>query len=358
MLKKVFVDCERMKYPHTGLYHFCLQLGKAILKQAAACDEEVMFYLPKWEGEAFGKEANYMSQHFMHKHVFPKICDGAIWHCTFQGSNYIPVNKKVRVILTIHDLNFLYDSKQDEKCRKRLLSRLQCKIDRADHIVAISDFVLNDLKRNLQLKSKPSCVIYNGCNIDDSLPVYPPENIPDKPFLFTIGGIGEKKNFHVLPALLQHNDLYLIIAGREESKEYLQLIKNEAQRYGAADRLIFAGTISENDKIWFLSHCHAFVFPSTAEGFGLPVLEAMYFGKPVILSACTSLPEIGGDCAYYFENFEPESMQNTFKRSMEHFEKTKPFLKIRERALSFSWQKAAEQYWQLYRNLLDANSNL
>jgi len=357
MLKKVFVDCERMKYPHTGLYYFCLHLGQALLKQVEANKEDIMFYLPKTEEEAFGKEANYMLQHFMHKHLFPKISKGAIWHCTFQGSNYIPSNKKVRIILTVHDLNFLYDHKHDEKSRKRLVNRLKHKIDRADHVVAISDFVLNDLKSNLLLENKPSCVIYNGCNIDDRFAVQQPANIPDKPFLFTIGGIGEKKNFHVLPSLLQHNNLYLVIAGRVESEEYLQLIKNEAQKYDAADRLIFTGAISENDKTWFLENCHAFVFPSLAEGFGLPVIEAMYFGKPVILSSCTSLPEIGGDCAYYFENFEPESMQNVFRTSMEHYEKTKPFLKIRERALSFSWQKAAEQYWQLYRDLLSKNSD-
>lgn len=351
MPDKIYIDCERMKYQHTGLYHFCLQLGKAVLREMDMEHETVKFYLPESQMGVFGNDANYRSQHFMHKHLFPSLSKGAVWHCTFQGTNYYPFNKKVRIVLTIHDLNFLYDTQQKEAALKKHLTRLQKKIDRADHIVAISHYVLNDLKKNLILGNKPTSVIYNGCNIDDSVPVTQPENVPDRPFLFTIGTIAEKKNFHVLPALLQNNNFYLIIAGIEESPEYVQRIKNEAVKYEVEDRLLFTGPISENDKKWFLDNCEAFLFPSIAEGFGLPVLEAMYFGKPVILSTCTSLPEIGGEFAYYFESFDPESMQNVLKSSLIHFEKTKPFQKIRERALSFSWKKAAKQYLEIYRSL-------
>lgn len=351
MLNKIYIDCERMKYPHTGLYHFCLQLGKAILGEIDPEQENVEFYLPKFEIGAFGEKSNYKPQHFTHKHLFPKLATEAIWHCTFQGTNYYPFNKKVRIVLTIHDLNFLYDAKQTEKARKKHLATIQKKIDRSDHVVAISRYVLEDVKRNLILGNKPNSVIYNGCNIDDSLPVSQPENVPDSPFLFSIGTIADKKNFHVLPPLLRNNNFYLIIAGIEESPEYVQKIKNEAIKYGVEDRLLFTGPMSENDKKWYLSACEAFLFPSKAEGFGLPVLEAMYYGKPVILSSCTSLPEIGGDSAYYFESFDPESMQNTLESSLKHYKETKPFHKIRERALSFSWQKSAKQYLEIYRNL-------
>ncbi|MBE9466537.1 glycosyltransferase family 4 protein [Dyadobacter sp. UP-52] len=340
-----------MKYPHTGLFHFCLQLGNAILREIDSEHETVKFYLPESQTGVFGSEAKYQPQHFLHKHLFPKLYEGAIWHCTFQASNYFPSNRKVRIIITIHDLNFLYDSKQTEKNRKRSLALLQKKINRADHIVAISHYVQNDLKTHLVLGEKPTSVIYNGCNVDDSLPIIQPENIPDQPFLFSIGTIVEKKNFHVLPALLKNNNFYLVLAGIEGDQDYVQQIKNEAIKYGVEDRLLFTGPISENDKKWYLSNCKAFLFPSTAEGFGLPVIEAMYFGKPVILSTCTSLPEIGGDFAYYFESFDPESMQNVLKTTLEHFEETMPSGKIRERALSFSWQKAARQYLSIYRDL-------
>lgn len=340
-----------MRHPHTGLYHYCLQLGNSILKKVGAERENIAFYLPTSAEHVFGEQANYVSQHFMHKLFFPDTKSVDIWHCTYQGSRYFPFGKKVSVVLTIHDLNFLYDGNRSEKRIRKYLNRLQLKIDRADHVVAISNYVLDDLKRHLELGNTPASVIYNGCNIVESGTLAPPAQEIDGPFLFTIGTIVGKKNFHVLPALLQDNDLRLVIAGIESSQEYKKKIIREAQRLNVADRLIFTGPISENDKKWYMSHCTAFVFPSIAEGFGLPVIEAMYYGKPVILSRCTSLPEIGGDCAYYFDDFEPGHMRHVLTESLEHYNKTKPRERIRERARFFSWERAAAEYLALYQSL-------
>lgn len=354
MLKRILIDCERMRHPHTGLYHYCLQLGNSILKKVGDDREKIAFYLPTSAEHAFGENANYVSQHFIHKLFFPDTKSVDIWHCTYQGSRYYPFGKKVSVVLTIHDLNFLYDGKRSEKRINKYLNRLQLKIDRADHIVAISYYVLEDLKKYLELGNKPTSVIYNGCNIDDTGTIIAPEKPVEQPFLFTIGTIVGKKNFHVLPALLVGNEFKLVIAGIESSQEYKKTIIREAQKLNVLDRLVFTGPVSENDKKWYLSNCTAFVFPSIAEGFGLPVIEAMYYGKPVILSRCTSLPEIGSDCAYYFDNFEPEHMRNVLNSSLEHYNKTKPRERIRNRAKFFSWDRAASEYLELYRSL--ANS--
>ena len=91
---------------------------------------------------------------------------------------------------------------------------------------------------------------------------------------------------------------------------------------------------------------------SIGEGFGLPVLEAMYFGKPVFLSRSTSLPEVGGDVAYYFGDFEPASMKEAFESGMHHYQCKHPNEKIIERAKSFSWKNAAEGYLNVYRKFL------
>ncbi|WP_229211195.1 glycosyltransferase family 4 protein [Dyadobacter jiangsuensis] len=324
------------------------------MKKAGGDKEKIAFYLPTSAEHAFGENANYVSQHFIHKLFFPDTKSVDIWHCTYQGSRYYPFGKKVSVVLTVHDLNFLYDGNRSEKRISKYLSRLQLKIDRADHVVAISYYVLEDLKKYLELGDKPTSVIYNGCNIEDTGIINAPEKPVEQPFLFTIGTIVGKKNFHVLPALLVGNDLKLVIAGIESSQEYKKTIIREAQKLNVLDRLIFTGPVSENDKKWYLSNCTAFVFPSIAEGFGLPVIEAMYYGKPVVLSRCTSLPEIGGDCAYYFDNFEPEHMRNVLNASLEDYNKTKPRERIRERARFFSWDRAASEYLDLYRSL--ANS--
>ena len=125
----------------------------------------------------------------------------------------------------------------------------------------------------------------------------------------------------------------------------------EARKFGVESRVIFTGPISENDKRWYYKNCTAFVFPSLSEGFGLPVIEAMYFGKPTILSSKSSLPEVGGEHAYYFSDFDPDGMSKVLKKSLEHYEQTKPMNLIQAWAKTFSWEKAAKEYLEIYNTL-------
>jgi glycosyltransferase involved in cell wall biosynthesis len=256
------------------------------------------------------------------------------------------------VVLTVHDLNFLYDDSKTAAKKEKYLRQLAAKIKRADHVVAISNFVLEDIKRHIPLTGKACSVIYNGCTIEAIETLTPPALIPDAPFLFTIGTIVDKKNFHVLPALLAGNNYQLIIAGVTNSETYKDRIIESAKAFGVAERIVFTGAVSENDKQWYLKNCLAFLFPSISEGFGLPVIEAMYFGKPVILSTHTSLPEIGGDAAYYFENFEAVHMQAVLRHALDHFEKNNRGEEMKQRAAIFDWKTSAAQYHAVYNSLL------
>jgi glycosyltransferase involved in cell wall biosynthesis len=153
-----------------------------------------------------------------------------------------------------------------------------------------------------------------------------------------------------LPALLVGNDHELVISGVETP--YKAKIMEEAEKFGVTGRVKITGTISEEDKAWYYKNCTAFVFPSIAEGFGLPVIEAMHFGKPVFLSTHTSLPEIGGDAAFYFPSFEPTDMQAAFAKGMEEFEEENMEQKVIAHAMQFDWQKTAKEYLALYDELL------
>jgi len=107
--------------------------------------------------------------------------------------------------------------------------------------------------------------------------------------------------------------------------------------------------IDESAKAWLLGHCEAFLFPSLAEGFGLPPLEAMYFGAPVFLSRLTSLPEIGGSQAAYFDDFSPHSMRATIDRGLPRLKAQRD--DIRRRARQFDWNACVAKYAQLYGEL-------
>jgi glycosyltransferase involved in cell wall biosynthesis len=88
------------------------------------------------------------------------------------------------------------------------------------------------------------------------------------------------------------------------------------------------------------------------EGFGLPPVEAMHFGKPVFLSDLASLPEIGGDAAFYWRNFDPAEMKNVLFEKLNKFQNQQEIYtqKLIERAEFFSWENAAKAYLECYRN--------
>jgi len=345
---KIVFDAERMKYPYTGLFEYCLQLGEA-LRETAAENDQLAFYIPEADEKCFSGNIEGLKQKSLHKFLFPTYKGIDVWHTTYQTSSYMPKDQKIKKILTVHDLNFLYE-KESLKKQHRYLKKVQQNIDRADHIVAISEFSKKEILENLETNGKPVSVIYNGCVLT-TFPNYINEQISNsRPYLFSLGTVIPKKNFHVLIPLLQGNQYDLIIAGKA-NENYKQQILAEATKYGLSNRVKIIGPISNEDKYLYYKYCEAFLFPSIAEGFGIPVIEAMSFGKPVFLSTRTSLPEIGSNLAYYFEHFEPADMQEVFKQGMTHYQQTKPSSKIMAHAAQFTWAKSAAAYWQIYRSL-------
>lgn len=348
MREQIIFDCERMKYPYTGLYSFCKELGNALLRQKPSSDNKIAFYVPQKEKGVFGLTQDYLIQNHLHKFFPKKISNYDVWHCTYQGSNYVPFPQRgLKIITTIHDLNFLHLGKTEVK-KKKYLQKVQRLIDRSDVVVTISNFVKKQLLENLSV-NKDVEVIYNGRNLPPTVELAECDSIKERPFFFTIGTITEKKNFHVLAAMLLDNDYDLIIAGVTQSQAYYSKIIEVAKKLGVEGRIKLIGTITEHEKYRLLKHCAAFCFPSLAEGFGLPVVEAMQLGTPVILSKATSLPEIGGPHAIYFESFETEAIQFTSKQFLNNpFNETKRANLINW-AAQFDWNIAARKYWELYQ---------
>jgi glycogen synthase len=95
------------------------------------------------------------------------------------------------------------------------------------------------------------------------------------------------------------------------------------------------------------------MLPSLAEGFGIPVVEAMKFGKPVFLSNLTSLPEIGSDVAFYFNSFKPDHMLSVFNEGMTEYKRNGLANKLIKRGNEFCWDEKAAQYIDVYRSLLN-----
>jgi glycosyltransferase involved in cell wall biosynthesis len=351
---KVVFDCERMKHPNTGIYHYCWHAAKALLPLFKEDGHSLGLYISKNLFGNFGNDVFYLEQKSLNKFYMPYVKGLDIWHVTYQHSNYLPHKNNGRMVLTVHDINFMHDPNKAPHKKKKYLKNLAGHIKRAKAVIFISKFVMDNVRQYLSpAPGQRWEVIYNGCNIEQDIKAVAPATPLAEPFLFTIGTILFKKNFHVLPALLVNNNKKLIIAGIVQDEAYEQRIKEEARKYGVEDRVLFTGAISEEEKYWYLQNCESFVFPSLMEGFGLPVIEAMYFGKPVFLSSFTSLPEIGGDRAYYFNSFEPAAMQQVYREGLQHYHAhpQRP-QQIKNRALQFNWSQTAQQYFQLYKDLL------
>lgn len=346
----ILFDAERMKYPNTGLFYFCKQLAHSLLQKAIQTNTQLQLFLPANQAHHFETGTRVLPIQFWYKFQLPVFKQVDIWHTTSQDSAYFPFQFKKPIVFTIHDLNYFHDQKKSVAKRNNWLKQLQKKVDASSHIVFISEYTAKDVQAHIDLKGKPFSIIYNGCNFKESAQFSNPDNTPSTPFIFSIGTIAAKKNFHVLPALIANNQMKLVIAGITQQPAYLEQIISEAKKWGVENRLIFTGAISEKDKQWYYAHCRAFVFPSLSEGFGLPLVEAMHFGKPVFISNATSLPEIAGDAAYIFPDFDPASMQAIFAAGMKDFEANNREEKVMARAALFNWDEAATAYMNIYQS--------
>lgn len=351
-MKKIIFDCERMKYRDTGLYHYGLNLGKYLEKNIDLHHEQVFFYTPPGEQHWSYSTRNHITQSPLHKFILPSLTPYDVWHATYQNTHYMPLlNKKIKVVLSIHDLNFLYDEKKSAAKKEKYLRYMQQLINRADSIVCISEFSKKDVLSHCRIGHKPLQVIHNGSNLLHKPALHSQSYKPQKPFLFSIGVIHRKKNFHVLLPLLKKNTMELLIAGKFDDKDYLSFIQQQSKKLGVEDNVRLLGHVSEEEKSWYFNNCKAFAFPSISEGFGLPVVEAMSCGKPLFLSDKTALPEIGGDVSFYFDDFNPDTMHNVFVNGMEKYTADGFQEKIKARSLAFNWHKAARQYIDVYRSL-------
>lgn len=351
MVRIVF-DCERMKYTNTGLFHYCLNLGEHLKQHLDPHREDLVFFSPNNARGIFGFDESYLTQHSLQKFCMPSLKSFDIWHCTYQNSNYVPRrNKKIKVVLSIHDLNFLHHTKSESK-KLKYLAHLQDNINRSDAIICISEFCHSEVLTYCNTQNKPVHVVHNGTNTLKSPSLFSYSYQPKRRFLFSLGVICRKKNFHVLLPLIEKNhDLELLIAGRTDEPQYLDYIHHSARQLNVEKKLHVLGSISEVEKSWYYQNCYAFVHPSLAEGFGLPVAEAMSVGKPVFLSDRTSLPEIGSNVAFYFRDFNASQMQEVFTQGMQQYEELNMSDAIRKRSTSFCWSKTANEYLNIYRSL-------
>lgn len=347
-MSRILVDAYKVKNLNSGLGQFSFQFVQNLLKHATP-DLDIICLAPSNKSNLFENKLSIVKANLINRH-FRNSTKYSLWHSLHQFPAHLP-NSNSKQILTIHDMNFLFE-KEGQK-RVRYLNLLQKRVDQAHVITTISQFSKNEIEKNIDLKGKKIKVIYNGVQIQKDSSLITSTTFKGDHFLFSIGIFNKKKNFHSLVQMMRKLDGFKLVIAGNNATDYGNEIRQLIHEYSLQDRVILAGTISENEKVWYYKHCKALVFPSLAEGFGIPPIEAMMYGKPVFLSKLTSLPEIGGNIAFYFENFEPHVMANQIKSGLSIVKNDPHFsLNSISYAAQFSWETCIKKYLDVYKEAL------
>ena len=177
----------------------------------------------------------------------------------------------------------------------------------------------------------------------------PDTNAERENFLLAVSDLYVQKNFKNLIAAMarlkpDHPGLTLKIAGRPIDDDYFQELKLKVAEEKLDGEIEFLGGVPSQDLVGLYRRCGVFVFPSTVETFGNPLVEAMACGAPVACSDTAAMPEVAGDAAEFFDPSSVESMAQTIKRLLENQELRQNLSrKALERAKAFSWQRTADE---------------
>lgn len=275
-----------------------------------------------------------------------------------------PISKRVPTLLTVHDLSFVhYPEAYTDNLVSYLNRVVPWSINRASHILADSQATREDLINHWNVPQEKITVLYSGVS-DHFKPVTSPKEIRrvrkkyklgNGPYLISVGTVQPRKNYRLLiRAFRQVADNYkhnLIIVGgmgwmHEPILDEIRLQKLEG-------RVRFLGFIDDTDLPALYSAATLFTLPSLYEGFGIPILEAMACGVPVIASNTSSLPEVAGDAALLLPANDVDAWaQNMLKLLEDMSSRMKMVGAGFLRARRFTWTQSARDLIMVYKNLL------
>ncbi len=350
-MKNVGLSLGRVDHWHDGLGEFGRQLATGLAARASSLrDEGLRFHVhmpSRWHGK-FGDKVGYLDtrdiQRWWHRSSEPF----ALWHVLHQHNRYRPPAGSANVIETVHDLNFLRQKSPAKADAYR--SRLKRRLAQRSAVVAISRFVADELGRELAPLHVPIDVIHNGAADLTSVAQEPVDGIDAGSYLLHISRLAPSKNVAALLDLAAAWPTQaFVLAG--SASDYTRELALRIHAQGLRNvRLVL--DINEAQKAWLYANCRGFLFPSLTEGFGLPPIEAMHFGKPVFLSRLTSLPEAGGDAAFYFDSFDARTMQAVVSGGIARWQADASLATAaRARASGFSWSACVDGYIALYAAL-------
>lgn len=270
-----------------------------------------------------------------------------------------PVFYKGNHVTTFHDLTLLKTYNSDKNWlvfhTKQTIGRIIFKkvAKTSSQIITPTNFTKNELVKFSKISPEKISVTYESADVFvDKLKPY---NHPFKEFILYVGQQSDYKNIKRLgdahqKLLEKHPDLGLILVGKKNKSIEINENYFNDKNY---KNILFTGFISDKERDWLYTECQAYIFPSLMEGFGLPGLEAMGYGAPVISSNATCLPEVYGDAAIYFDPLNTDDMAQKIDQVLSDQNLRNELIqKGYDQIKKYSWERMARQTLEVYNKAL------
>ena len=263
-----------------------------------------------------------------------------------------PVGRARRRVVTVYDM--IHDLFPEEHPNaKQWIAAKRAAVDRADHVICISENTRQDLVRLYGVDPARTSVVHLGHSLTLERDAEKVDGAGRRPSLLYVGYRAAHKNFTTLLQAYSSSPILrefeLVAFG---GPPLLRDEQEEIRRLGIADRVRFESG-SDRELAARYQAATAFIYPSKYEGFGLPPLEAMSYGCPVVCSNAGAIPEVVGDAGVYFDPDNPEELRTTLERvatteTLQADLRTRGYARIAE----FSWDKCAAETAQIYREIM------
>jgi glycosyltransferase involved in cell wall biosynthesis len=308
-------------------------------------------------------EADYADYSFAEQIKFKKLLDhlrpDLVHFCMPQQ----PILYSGKKVTTVHDLNLLKTYNSDKNWlmyhTKQLVGRYVFKriAKTNNHIIVPTEFTKKEYVKFARIPERRVTVTYEAADV--SVETVKPYKLPFKKFILYVGQQSDYKNIKRLgeahqKLLRNHPDLGLILVGRKNASALMN------EKYFASKdykNIHFTGFIEDDQRDWLYTHCEAYVFPSLMEGFGLPGLEAMGYGAPVVSSNATCLPEVYGEAAHYFDPYNASDIARAIDEVLSDDSlRSELVAKGKKQFKKYSWQRMAEQTHAIYMSVGESTS--
>ncbi len=379
---RIGIEAQRLLRPHKhGMDIVALELIHA-LQQLDHEDDYFIFVRPDEDEQCLSLHTNFTlvkvpGANYVHweQVALPRAVRTYkldVLHCT---ANTAPLLLDVPLILTLHDVLFLKPGegvntatlyqKFGNWYRALLVRRLvaRCRI-----ILTISKYAEQEIINELAIPQSQIKVLYNGVGERFTAPV-PADRLADTVkkyqlparYFFFLGSSDPRKNLkNVLLAFVKYSrmdtDVRLIVSGK--LPDFLHRILTPDEYAYIEQRCHFIGYIPDEDLPALYTLAEIFLFPSISEGFGLPILEAMACGTPVITSTLTAMPEVAGNAALLVDPYQPDSIADAMQQLAGKPQFRQQLIQLgREQITHFSWTQTAQQVLNIYKSFEPAGLN-